>query len=474
MESLPGLARLDLDGTEVACQREGNPALLVGGEAPANVMYTSGTAGVPKGVVVPQRAVSRLVLNNGYAELRASDRIAFASHPAFDASTLEVWGALLNGGCVVVIPQDTLLEPRRFAEALGHHEVSVLWLTVGLFNQYADVLGDAFGKLRYLIVGGDALDAHVVTRVLRSHPPEHFLNGYGPTEATTFALTYEVPRDASPGMEIPLGRPISNTRVYVLDARRELVPVGVVGELYVGGDGVAHGYLNRPELTAERFLPDPFVNDASARLYRTGDLGRLRSDGNVEFLGRADTQVKLRGFRVELGEVEARLSNLAGVLEVVVLAQETRAGGKRLVAYYRGDEAPEPELLREHTAAELPAYMVPSAYLRLAHFPITAQGKVDREALPTSPMMRTRFMSTSRLWARSSEPWGPSGVSCSSAPVWADAMLFRARRALLACGSAGGARAQRPTRGVLARCGLRPPDTQRTGQPFERRPRGQS
>ncbi len=351
----------------------------------AYVMYTSGSTGTPKGVMVPHRAINRLVLNNGYAKFEAGDRVAFASNPAFDASTMEVWAPLLNGGRVVVIKHDVLLDPVRLGQTLERYAVNTLWLTVGLFNHYADTLSEQFGKLRHLIVGGDALDPRVIARVLRSNPPEHLINGYGPTETTTFAITHEIAFVPENARSVPIGRPIANTRVYILDPHGDPVPVGVAGELYIGGAGVARGYLNRLELTAERFLPDRFTTEPEARMYRTGDLGRWLPDGTIEFLGRNDFQVKIRGFRVELGEIEARLAEQAGVRDVVVVAREDTPGDKRLVAYYTSDQnevAPGAELLRAHLSATLPEYMVPAAYVRVESLPLTPNGKLDRKALP--------------------------------------------------------------------------------------------
>jgi amino acid adenylation domain-containing protein len=353
----------------------------------AYVIYTSGSTGTPKGVMVPHRAINRLVLNNGYAKFEASDRVAFASNPAFDAATLEVWAPLLNGGRIVVISQDVLLEPARFGKTLKRQAVTTLWLTVGLFNQYADRLSEEFGNLRYLIVGGDALDPRVIAGVLRSHPPRHLINGYGPTETTTFAITHEIVAVPENARSIPIGRPIANTRIYILDPHGEPVPVGVAGELHIGGAGVARGYLNRPELTAERFVPDPFATGPDARMYKTGDLGKWLPDGTVEFLGRNDFQVKIRGFRVELGEIEARLAEQAGVREAVVLAREDKTGeDKRLVAYYTASEPGQgsvgAEQLRAYLAQKLPEYMLPAAYVRLESLPLTPNGKVDRKALP--------------------------------------------------------------------------------------------
>ncbi|HEX8360464.1 MAG TPA: amino acid adenylation domain-containing protein, partial [Longimicrobium sp.] len=382
IDVLPGFAAERVDVDLVVDGPTGNLPDPVGPEAPAYVMYTSGSTGTPKGVVVPHGAIVRLVIDNGFADFGTDDRVAFASNPAFDASTLEVWAPLLNGGRIVVIAQDVLLEPSRFAAVLRDEAVDVLWMTVGLFNRYVDALQDVLPRLRYLIVGGDALDPRVIARVVERHAPRNLLNGYGPTETTTFALTHLITEVPEGARSIPLGRPIGNTRVYVLDAGGEPVPVGVNGELYIGGTGVALGYLGRPELTAERFVPDPFSGEPGARLYRTGDVARWLPDGTVEFVGRADFQVKIRGFRIELGEIEARLAEYPGVREAVVLAREDAPGDKRLVAYCTGMDRMDAEALRTHLSATLPEYMVPAAYVRLETLPLTSNGKVDRRALP--------------------------------------------------------------------------------------------
>ncbi|OLF53509.1 non-ribosomal peptide synthetase [Pseudomonas chlororaphis] len=381
------VARIDLDLPAPAGLAEHNPGLAQSSEALAYIMYTSGSTGTPKGVLVPHRAIVRLVINNGYADFNPHDRVAFASNPAFDASTLEVWAPLLNGGCAVVVEQDVLLARDHFSRLLQAQRVSVLWLTAGLFHQYADGLMAAFGQLRYLIVGGDVLDPAVIARVLQQGAPRHLLNGYGPTEATTFSTTFEIAAVEAGG--IPIGRPIGNSRAYVLDAQRQPLPIGAVGELYIGGDGVAKGYLNQPQLTAQAFIADPFsqaaAGEAPGLLYRTGDLAAWRADGTLLYLGRNDQQVKLRGLRIELGEIEARLASCPGVRESVVLAREDEPGDKRLVAYFTVTAdvpAPDIERLRAHLHEQLPDYMVPSAYVRLDRLPLTANGKLDRKALP--------------------------------------------------------------------------------------------
>ena len=352
----------------------------------AYVIYTSGSTGKPKGVMVTHPAITRLVLRNRFMQFEGSDRVAFASNPTFDAATLEIWAPLLNGGSCIVIDQEVLLNATEFGEALRRKSVTILWLTVGLFNRYQDLLTKDFSRLRCLIVGGDVLDPRTISRILGVDSPQHLLNGYGPTETTTFATTYEIIVVPDNAWSIPIGTPIANTQVYVLDERMEPVPVGVAGELYIGGAGVARGYWNRPELTAEKFVPDPFAAEGGSRLYRSGDLGRWRPDGSLEFLGRNDDQVKIRGFRVELGEIEARLAEHAGVRDAVVVAREDTLGDKQLVAYYTvggaEEEVVDAEGLREHLAVRLPEYMVPAAYVRLERMPLTGNGKLDRKALP--------------------------------------------------------------------------------------------
>jgi amino acid adenylation domain-containing protein len=376
---LPDLpaGRIDVDAVDGGSTED--PRLPVEAEAAAYVMYTSGSTGTPKGVVVPHRAIARLVFNNGYVEFGPEHRVAFAANPAFDATTMEVWGPLLTGGRVVVIPQPVLLDPDAFARVLGEEEVTTLFLTTAVFNHYAQVIPGALAGLRHLLTGGEAADPASFARVLAEGGPVSLVHCYGPTETTTFAITHPVREVPEGARGIPLGRPIGNTRVYILDSRGEPVPVGVAGEIHVGGDGVALGYLDRPELTAERFVADPF---AGGRMYRTGDLGRWLPDGTVEFVGRGDFQVKIRGFRIEPGEIEARLLAHPEVREAVVLAREDAPGDRRLVAYYVADEALEIDGLRGELARHLPEYMVPAAYVWLEGLPLTPNGKVDRGALP--------------------------------------------------------------------------------------------
>jgi amino acid adenylation domain-containing protein len=379
--------RINLDELPAGLAVFAEDTVSIDSEATAYVMYTSGSTGRPKGVAIPHRAVVRLILDNGYAPFDATDRVAFAANPGFDASTMEVWAPLLHGGCSVVIDQSTLLDPSQLSRTLKRQEVTTLFMTTALFNCHAGIDPTLFAGLRFVLIGGERAEAAPCARVLRERGPRHLINCYGPTETTTFATTYEVSDLPDGARNIPIGRPISNTRVYILDRYGQPVPVGVAGEIYIGGDGVARGYLNNPELSGLAFLRDPFRAEPAARIYRTGDMGRYLPDGNIEFLGRYDQQVKIRGFRIELAEIEAHLMQLAGVHEAHVLAREEGSGDKRLVAYLTALPGIELSVgtLRGHLGKVLPAYMIPAAFVVLPRFPLTRNGKLDINALPAPP-----------------------------------------------------------------------------------------
>ncbi|KAF9272678.1 hypothetical protein BGZ68_002212 [Mortierella alpina] len=349
----------------------------------AYVMYTSGSTGQPKGVVVHHRGIVRLVINNGFAEICPPDRMAFTTNPAFDPSTYQVWAPLLHGASIVVIDTDTYMDPSLLAAALTRHQVSCMYMTHGVLHQYAFLIGSTLSKLKYLLGGAEQGLIRAYMAVLEHGGPVRLVNRYGPTETTVSATAYTATRAISQLERLPIGRPISNTRAYVLDRHLTPVPIGVVGELHIGGAGVTHGYLNRPELTAERFLPDPFAKVDGARMYKTGDLAYYLPDGNLVFVGRNDFQVKIRGFRVELGEIEARLVEHPQVRAAVVLFIGEDSDEKRLVAYVVAD--PHDILvrtLREHLSAGLPEYMVPTAFVIMDVFPLNNNGKIDRRALP--------------------------------------------------------------------------------------------
>jgi amino acid adenylation domain-containing protein/non-ribosomal peptide synthase protein (TIGR01720 family) len=344
----------------------------------AYVMYTSGSTGTPKGVMIEHRNVLRLVVGTDYAPLGPGDCVAHCANPAFDASTWEIWAPLLNGGRVLVVDHETVLDAAALRDALVDGGVTALWLTVGLFNAYVDTLAPVFPRLRHLLVGGDALDRRRIADLAGSaHAPERLVNGYGPTECTTFATTHVIEGNVDGSRPIPIGRPIANTVVHVL---RGLEPtaVGVIGEICIGGDGLARGYLNHAELTASRFVE----TSGYGRIYRTGDLGRWLLDGTIEFIGRNDEQVKVRGFRVEPAEIALAIANQPGILDAVVVARAVEGGEKRLVAYVVLEGEVSFPALRSTMAATLPHYMVPAAFVALDRLPITANGKVDRAVLP--------------------------------------------------------------------------------------------
>jgi amino acid adenylation domain-containing protein len=349
----------------------------------AYVNYTSGSTGQPKGVLAPHRGVVRLVKGADYVSLSAEDVLLHLSPLSFDASTFELWGALLNGGRVVLLPPGPPA-PVEIGEAIRMHHVTTLWLTAGLFHLMVDERLEDLKPLRQLLAGGDVLSPMHVIKARRALPGCRIVNGYGPTENTTFTCCYTVgdERDLTPS--VPIGRPIANTQVYVLDAEMQPVAIGVEGELYAAGDGVACGYLRQPQLTAERFVPDPFSAREGARLYRTGDRVRWRPDGNLEFLGRLDSQVKIRGYRIELGEVEFELRAHPDVREAAVIVREDQARDKQLIAYVVAKTAGKPDAptLRTQLAEKLPPYMIPNAFVWLDRLPLTPSGKVDRKALP--------------------------------------------------------------------------------------------
>ena len=379
---------LKIDPNEVSDVLENlptaNPNVEIDPGFPAYVMYTSGSTGLPKGVIVSQRAINRIAVDNGYARLGPDDRVCHSSNPAFDASTFEIWAALLNGSAVVIVPHSTVMDSHSFAGALAKHRVSALWLTAGLFAQYRDVLAPIMRQFKYLLVGGDIVDIEAARDVLKRGGPKYFLNAYGPTEGTTFSTTYTISAIEGGTTSLPIGKPIADTQIYVLDRLMKPLPLEVTGELFIGGAGVALGYLHRPELTAERFVANPF-GEPGSRLYRSGDLARWNRYGNVEFVGRGDQQIKLRGFRIELGDIEAQLVKHIGVKEAVALMREDLTGQKRVVAYVTARGLPETltvESLRESVRKALPEYMVPSAFVILNRLPLTVNGKVDRRALP--------------------------------------------------------------------------------------------
>jgi aspartate racemase len=358
-----------------------NPAGEAKADSLAYVMFTSGSTGKPKGVMIEHRSIVRLVKETNYADF-SSDQVFLQFAPiTFDASTFEIWGALLNGAQLAIMP-DGVPSLEELGRTIREYKVTTLWLTAGLFHLMVDERIEDLRPLRQLLAGGDVLSMTHVQKVLTTLDCA-LINGYGPTENTTFTCCYPIPGDARLGNSVPIGKPISNTQVYILNEQLEPVAAGEVGELYIGGDGLARGYLNRDDLTAERFIASPFPEISSARLYKTGDLARFMPDGIVEFLGRRDQQVKIRGFRIELEEIEVALTQYAGVREAVVIAKERATADKQLIAFIVCDPNKAPEIckLRAYLEEKLPDYMIPAFIFSLDALPLNPNGKVDRQSL---------------------------------------------------------------------------------------------
>jgi amino acid adenylation domain-containing protein len=377
----------------------------------AYVLFTSGSTGAPKAVGIPHRGVARLVLGAGHAELTPREVLLHLAPLGFDASTLEIWGALLRGGRLVLMPAGPYAI-EDVGQAVEHHGVTTLWLTAGLFHQAVDSQLPRLRSLRQLLAGGDVLSPRHVRRALDALPGLRLVDGYGPTECTTFTSCHPMTAAADVAEPVPIGRPIGNTTVFLLDRLGRTPPIGAAGELAAGGDGLARGYLGQPALTAERFVPHPFSAAPGERLYRTGDLARRAGDGTLEFLGRVDRQVKVRGFRIEPGEVEAALLRHPLVRAAAVLALQDPGGDRRLAAFVvpagdagdgsalGGDGRPLAAELRAWLTRQLPPHLVPASLTTLDALPLTANGKVDERALAAAAP------------AAAAAATGPAGGSC--------------------------------------------------------------
>ncbi|WP_395698033.1 amino acid adenylation domain-containing protein [Methylocella sp.] len=378
--SAPSLA---LDVTAPFDDAGAAPLSVTGtGEDPAYVMYTSGTTGRPKGVVVPHRGVTRLAFGS-FADLGPGDVALQFAPLAFDASTFEIWCALLNGAAVAILA-DGHPSFSDLGAAIARRGVTAAWLTASLFHAVVDRQIEVLKPLRLLLAGGDVLSPRHVRKALDALPGCRLVNGYGPTENTTFTCCYEIPRDFDPSAPVPIGRAIDHTSVHVLGPDLRPVADGEEGELFAGGEGVALRYLDRPELTAEKFPQDPFSGEPGRLMYRTGDLVRRRPDGIVAFVGRVDRQVKIRGKRVELDEVEALLRRLPAVADACALVRQRTDGERQIVAYVCAREggAIEPAALRRTMLETSPDFLVPALVVVLPELPRTQNGKVDRAALP--------------------------------------------------------------------------------------------
>ncbi|AUB43295.1 Non-ribosomal peptide synthetase component F (plasmid) [Nostoc flagelliforme CCNUN1] len=372
---------LDTDWEVIEQHSQENLATSVSADNLAYVIYTSGSTGTPKGVYTAHRSVVRLLHNTDYADFNSEQIFLQLAPITFDASTLELWGSLLHGSKLVIFPSQAL-DLALLVQILHQHQITFLWLTAGLFHLIVEEYLDALSSVQQLLAGGDILSVAHVLRFQQRHPYCRLINGYGPTENTTFTCCYTLVEEQDIQQTVPIGKPIANTQVYILDQYMQPVPIGVAGELYVGGDGLARGYLNRPELTLEKFIPNPFSFEKSARLYKTGDLARYLPNGNIEFLGRLDEQVKIRGFRIELGEIEAVLSTHPQIQQAVVIAIADNSENKRLVAYVVSNQKTlSTNQIQDFLQQQLPAYMLPSVFVILDTLPLTPNGKVDRKAL---------------------------------------------------------------------------------------------
>jgi amino acid adenylation domain-containing protein/non-ribosomal peptide synthase protein (TIGR01720 family) len=369
---------LDRDWDEIAQQSDSSFPTQVFPENLAYVVYTSGSTGRPKAAAVSHRSMIRMVCETNYIQFQGDEVVAQTVNMSFDPSTFEIWGALLNGCRLAIIGNEVLLDVESFAAEIIDKGVQVMFLATALFNEVGRLKPTMFNSVKSLLFGGEAVYPVTAAAVLEHGGPERLVNAYGPAECTTFSGWYvarEVARDA---VSVPIGKPVANTQLYVLDRNMNLEPIGIMGKLYIGGEGLARGYWRRPELTAERFVPDPY-GQPGGRLYISGDLARWMEDGNLEFFGREDNQIKIRGFRVELGEIEVALLQHGGVRNCAVL-MKTLGSSKQLVAYVSGEA--KADELKNYLKAKLPEYMVPGLYVMLPDLPLNTNGKVDRRALP--------------------------------------------------------------------------------------------
>ncbi|GGG20397.1 hypothetical protein GCM10011344_21320 [Dokdonia pacifica] len=342
----------------------------------AYVMYTSGSTGTPKGVMVEHKNIIRLVKSANFYQLSTQDILLSTGAFSFDATTFEYWGTLLNGGCLVVCPKETLLDSEVLSQEIKNRNVNIMWFTAGWLQMLVDTALDLFAPLTTVLSGGDKLSPKHIAILKETYPELTIINGYGPTENTTFSITYEIPEVVG---DIPIGYPISNSTAYILSDYLEVQPIGVIGEICLGGDGLSRGYLNHPELTAEKFVSDRFRE--SGILYKTGDLGRWLPDGTIEFMGRKDNQVKLRGYRIELGEIEAALLSYEEIPQAVVVIKEVN-DTKEIVAYMVCESLVDKEQLRASLKTKLPDYMLPSYFVVLDEMPLTSNGKIATKLLP--------------------------------------------------------------------------------------------
>jgi amino acid adenylation domain-containing protein/non-ribosomal peptide synthase protein (TIGR01720 family) len=382
---------IDADWDAIAKESISKLAISTAPNDLAYIIYTSGSTGKPKGVLVTNNNVVSLVTGVDYVSIKREDVLLSTGSSSFDATTFEYWSMLLNGGQLVLCAENRLLDNQLLKEEINTRAVNKMWFTSSWFNQLVETDISLFETLETILVGGEKLSEYHIGKLRQTYPAIEIINGYGPTENTTFSLTYTIAESAI-HQPIPIGRPLTNRTAYILDARQRLVPAGVSGEIYLSGDGLSRGYLNRPELTAEKFIKNPF---ASGLMYRTGDIGRWLPNGNIEYLGRIDDQVKIRGYRIELGEIETVIQQSELVSQAVIIVKDDLKGDKRLLAYIIPTTAYSKDALLAYLRTRLPEYMVPTTWIELVDFELTSNGKINKKALPDAdamPIMDSSYM----------------------------------------------------------------------------------
>ncbi|MDW6053303.1 bacitracin non-ribosomal peptide synthetase BacC [Bacillus paralicheniformis] len=371
---------VDLRSDELHLLGEENLPRVNSSSDTAYIVYTSGSTGTPKGVVIPHYSAARVVQNTNYIDITEDDAILQLSNYSFDGSVFDIFGALLNGASLVLIEKETVLNTHELAEVIEKERVSVMFITTALFNTLADINIGCLAKLRKILFGGERASIPHVRKVLNHVGRDKLIHVYGPTESTVYATYYFINEIDEKADTIPIGSPLANTSVLIMDEAGKLVPIGVPGELCIAGDGLSTGYLNREELTAEKFIPHPFI--PGERLYKTGDLAKWLPDGNIEFIGRIDHQVKIRGFRIELGEIESRLEMHEDINETIVTVREDGENRSYICAYITAKREISLDELKGFLGEKLPDYMIPAYFVNMDKLPLTKNGKVDRKALP--------------------------------------------------------------------------------------------
>jgi amino acid adenylation domain-containing protein len=380
--SSPRILIVDAEGPAWAHLPESNPETAAGPRNLAYIIYTSGSTGRPKGVMIEHRAVIRLLRDTDFVNFDRAHRFLQLAPISFDASIFEIWGALLNGVSLAIMPAG-VPSLAAIVETINRHRVTTAFFTPALFNMLVDSHVNRLGSLKQIVIGGDVVSPGHFLRAIDHLPKCALINGYGPTESTVFAICYLASRESATRERIPIGFPIANTQAFILDGNLKPVSIDAVGELYLGGDGLARGYLNCPELTSEKFIAIAGIGE---RLYRTGDLARFRSDGAIEFLGRVDAQLKISGYRVEPGEIVFALRQYPEVRDAAVVCQDAADPGvgaeRRLIAYVVGPRTLDPLELRDFLTLRLPYYMIPASFRVLEALPLTLNGKLDVARLP--------------------------------------------------------------------------------------------